>query len=86
MNLWLVFHTHGSSSEIQLTADLAELWYLFIGKKKNPCMSGLVQLKPVLFKGQLYLDTIAFFLHLAWITVYFCHFASELCVLSGLEP
>ena len=84
MSLQLVFHTHGSSSAIQLTADHAELWYLFI-EKKNPCIPGLVQLKPVLFKGQLYLDT-AFFLHLAWITIYFCHFASELCILSDLEP
>lgn len=35
--------------------------YIFIGKKKNPHKSGAVQLKPMVYKGQLYLHVMVLF-------------------------
>ena len=46
---------------IQPTADRIVLQYVFIvkkKKKKNPCVSGTAQFKPMLFKGQLNLSGI----------------------------
>ena len=57
-NLELVLHIHGSSVSvvlhpgIQLTSDHVVLYYVFT--EKNPCLSGPVQFKPMLVKGQLY--------------------------------